>query len=76
MRESQARKILKDLKKLGIRRFAMMNYGTLNGIPYEFAKVLREFGYRMKDTVQVLKKVTAVYPNEEYDALFLIRAFA
>ncbi len=74
-RPGQVRKILMDLKKLGIKRFAMMNYGTLNGMPYEFAKVLREFGYRMKDTVQVLKKVTADYPDEEYDA-FLIRAVA
>lgn len=75
IRESQAKKVLKDLKELGIKRFAMMNYGTLNGIPYEFAKVLREFGYRMKDLVQVLKKVTKDYPDEEYDA-FLIRAVA
>lgn len=75
MRESQARKILKDLKELGIKRFAIMNYGTLEGLSYEFTKVLSEFGYRMKDTVQVLKKVTADYPNEEYDA-FLIRAVA
>ncbi len=73
MRESHVRKILRDLKELGIRRFAMINYETLNGIPYEFVKVLKAFGYRMKDTLQVLKKVTADYPDEEYEA-FLMKA--
>lgn len=50
-----------------------MNYGTLGGVYYEFAKVLRELGYHVKGTVQVLKKVTKDYPDEEYE-VFLLKA--
>lgn len=71
MRKSQMKKIVEDLKELGVKRFAMMNYSTLDGLPYEFAKTLRELGYRMKGTVQVLKKVTEDYPDEEYEAILM-----
>ena len=73
MRGSQVKKIIKDLKELGIKKFAMMNYGTLNGMPWEFMKALRELGYHLKGTVQVLKKVTEEYPEETYEA-FLMKA--
>lgn len=73
MKESQVKKIIEDMKELRIKKFAMLNYGTLDGLPYEFMKTLRDFGYRMKGTVQVLKKVTEEYPEETYEA-FLMKA--
>ena len=66
-------KIIEDLKELGIKKFAMMSYGILNGPPWEFMKALRELGYRMKGSAQLLKKVMEDYPEETYKA-FLMRS--
>ncbi len=68
MRESQVKKIIEDIKELGVRRFAMMNYGTLDSLLWEFMQALRELGYRITGMVQVLKKVTeeTSLPNESY----------
>lgn len=66
--EYKVRRILKTLKNLGVKRFAVMNYGTIDGIRWELIKIIREYGYDLGPKVQVMKKVTEDYPDELYDA--------
>lgn len=70
MRESQLREILRNLKEIGVKRFAIRNDEMLR-ITWEFLRTIREFGCDLCSKIQVLKKITKDYLDESYEAFVM-----